>query len=185
VKLSDGASLPADIVIAGIGVVPAVTYLLDSGLVEDGAVHVDARFRTRKEGIFAAGDIAVVPDPRTGKGRRIEHWVEAERQGQHAALSMLGSEEPYGEAPFFWTKQYDVSLKYVGHAKTFDRIAYRGSVEEGTFLAGYFQNGALLAAAGSGMAGEIIVLGKILKAGIGVAPERFEDLKTDLRGLLH
>jgi 3-phenylpropionate/trans-cinnamate dioxygenase ferredoxin reductase subunit len=179
-KLSNGTSLTADLVIAGVGVVPAVNYLEDSNLVENGAVPVDRSLQTKKEGVFAAGDIAVVPDPASGKGRRIEHWVEAERQGQHAAVAMLGEKAPYDEVPFFWTKQYDTSLKYVGSARSWDALVYRGNVESGDFLAGFYEKGRLLAAVGSGRAKDVIRLGEILKEGGTVPQERLQDEGFDL-----
>ena len=184
VKLSNGKSIPADIVIAGIGVVPAVTYLLDSGLVESGAVPVKGTLETKAEGIFAAGDIAIVPDPLSGKTRRIEHWVEAERQGRHAALAMLGAKEPYAEVPFFWTKQYDTALKYVGHAKSFDRVVYRGKVEEDDFIAGYYEKEKIQAAAGCGRSTDIILIGELLKAGKGPSAAQLEDGGVALHDLL-
>ncbi|MFB0546165.1 MAG: FAD-dependent oxidoreductase [Anaerolineae bacterium] len=180
VVLSDESRIATDVVVAGIGIIPAVDYLQNTGLLHNGAVPVDGRLQTKARGIFAAGDIAIVPDRRTGEARRVEHWVVAERQGQHAARAMLGSDAPYDEVPFFWTKQYDASLKYVGFARNYDRIAYRGDVEEGTFLAGYYQNGVLKAAATLGRSREIIALGEILKAGIMISPDQFQDEGTDL-----
>ena len=184
VMLSDGSRLEADVVIAGIGVTPAVGYLDGSGLVADGAVPVDGRLQTTAEGIFAAGDIAAVPDPRTGRPQRIEHWVVAERHGQHAARAMLGSDQAYDEVPFFWSMQYDTSIEYIGHARQYDRIAYRGDVEDGKFLAGYYQDGVLLAAAGMGLAKQVIIVGQLLKAGTNVSFEQFEDDAVDLKQLL-
>ena len=112
--LSDGSRISAQVVIAGIGVVPATGYLQKSGLLIKGAVPVNAKLQTRDPDIFAVGDIALVPDPVTGESRRVEHWVEAERQGQHAALGLTGVEEAYRETPFFWTNQNDISIKYAG-----------------------------------------------------------------------
>ncbi|MFP4055992.1 MAG: FAD-dependent oxidoreductase [Candidatus Brocadiia bacterium] len=180
VVLDDGTRLEADLVVVGIGVSPVVDYLEGTGLVEDGAVPVDGRLQTRAEGVFAAGDIARVPHPRTGEPQRIEHWVVAERQGQHAARAMLGSDAAYDEVPFFWTKQYDASVKYAGHATRPDRIVYRGDVTGGSFLAGYYEQGTLKAAASLGMAKEIILLGEVLKAGRSPSPEELEDPATDL-----
>jgi 3-phenylpropionate/trans-cinnamate dioxygenase ferredoxin reductase subunit len=65
----------------------------------------------------------------TGEARRVEHWVEAERQGRHAALGLAGIEEAYREIPFFWTNQHDVSIKYAGYAGSFDRVVLRGDLE--------------------------------------------------------
>lgn len=188
VVLSNRKKVHTDVVIAGIGVVPAVTCVSDTDLLENNSVVVDSTLKTRDDNIYAAGDIALVPDHITGKGRRIEHWVEAQRQGQHAARAMLGSNEPYREVPFFWTKQYDKVLKYVGYSKGYDRLVYRGNVESGNFLAGYYTKGQgegspleLRAAASMGRSDEIIIVSELLKAGISVPPEVFQDESSDLR----
>ena len=173
--LSDGTALDADLVLGGLGIDPAVDYLRDTDLLNNGAVPVDGCLRTKVPGIFAAGDIAVYPDRRTGEMQRIEHWVVAEAQGQHAARAMLGSEIPYGEIPFFWTRQYDRSIKYLGYASSFDRIAFRGGVEEKSFFAGYFREGRLTAAASLNGGTEFIAVGELLKAGIPPSIEAFED----------
>jgi NADPH-dependent 2,4-dienoyl-CoA reductase/sulfur reductase-like enzyme/nitrite reductase/ring-hydroxylating ferredoxin subunit len=182
VLLDDGTSLEADLVVIGIGIQPAVGFLKDSGLVADGAVPVNERFETSAPGIYAAGDIAVVPDPLGGEPRRVEHWVEAERQGQHAARAMLGSREPYRGVPFFWTRQFGTSLRYIGFARKFDRVAVRGEVAGDAFLAGFYQGGKLKAVAGMGLARELIRAGQILEAGGSVSPEQLENPKFDLAG---
>jgi len=171
VKLADGSAIEADCVVIGVGIRPAVDFLEGSGLVADGAVPVNAQLQTEAPGIFAAGDIALVPDGRTGEPRRVEHWVEAERQGRHAARCLLGGRDPYREVPFFWSKQYGSSLRYVGYAPGFDEVAIRGDVDGDAFVAGYYKAGVLKAAAGVGTARDIIRLGQLLEAGKSVEPE--------------
>jgi NADPH-dependent 2,4-dienoyl-CoA reductase/sulfur reductase-like enzyme/nitrite reductase/ring-hydroxylating ferredoxin subunit len=183
VLLSDESKVPAEIVIAGIGVVPAVTFLEETGLVRNGAVTVNGRLQTDNEDIFAAGDIAVVPDPFTGSGRRIEHWVEAERQGQHAARTMMGLESDYRQVPFFWTKMFDTVIQYVGYSHTPEKIVYRGKVEEGNFLSGYYEKGKLKAVAGVGRPKDIIISSEIIKSGYNVSSQYFQDEGKDLREL--
>lgn len=180
VVLADGEKIPADIVIAGIGVVPAVDFLEKAPLVSNSAVGVNTRLETVVKGIFAAGDIALITDPATGESRRVEHWAEAERQGQHAARSMMGSGAEYREAPFFWTKQYDTALRYVGYARQYDKIVYRGDVESGNFIAGYYNNGTLRAAAGIGRGKEMILLGELLREGTDVPEELLRDENRSL-----
>jgi NADPH-dependent 2,4-dienoyl-CoA reductase/sulfur reductase-like enzyme/nitrite reductase/ring-hydroxylating ferredoxin subunit len=175
VHLSDGTALDADLVIGGLGIDPAVGYLRDTNLVNNGAVSVDGCFQTEAKGIFAAGDIAMFPDRHTGEMQRVEHWVVAEAQGQHAARAMLGSQVPYGEIPFFWTRQYGRSIKYIGYAPSFDQVAFRGDVGEDSFFVGYFREGRLRAAASLGGGNEFIALGELLKAG---APPSFEDFEN-------
>jgi NADPH-dependent 2,4-dienoyl-CoA reductase/sulfur reductase-like enzyme/nitrite reductase/ring-hydroxylating ferredoxin subunit len=175
VYLSDRSSIETDLLICGMGIDPAVDYLKGTNLIHNGAIPVDGCLQTKIPGIFAAGDIAVIPDRRTGEMQRIEHWVVAERQGQHAARAMLGSQVPYGEIPFFWTRQYGHSIKYIGYASSFDQVAFRGDVEDESFFTGYFQEGKLKAAASLEGGNEFIALGQLLEAGIPPSLEVFED----------
>ncbi|MGA2976635.1 MAG: FAD-dependent oxidoreductase [Spirochaetia bacterium] len=179
VILSDGTRLSAGFVVAGVGIRPAVDYLSSTDLVENGAVPVDERMQTRAAGIFAAGDIAALPDEGGGR-RRVEHWVAAERQGQRAALCMLGGDPGPFEVDVFWSRQAGVSVKYAGHAPDFDQIVYRGAVEEGKFLAGYYRGGVLKAAATVGMALELVAVERLLRLGTPLVAARLGDAGFDL-----
>jgi NADPH-dependent 2,4-dienoyl-CoA reductase/sulfur reductase-like enzyme/nitrite reductase/ring-hydroxylating ferredoxin subunit len=116
VTLASGERLPADLVVIGVGVRPAVGLAEAAGLAVDHGVMVDEYLQTSWPGIYAAGDIARWPDPHTGERLRIEHWVVAERQGQTAAANILGRRERFDAAPFFWSQHYDVQINYVGHS---------------------------------------------------------------------
>lgn len=132
VVLDDGARVPAELVVVGVGVRPVVDLAETAGLrVEDGIV-VDAHLQTSVPGIWAAGDVARYPDPGSGELVRVEHWVHAERMGQAAARNILGAQQAFGDAPFFWSQHYDVPIAYVGHARTFDRADVDGSPESGS-----------------------------------------------------
>ena len=181
--LSDGKRLEADFIVYGIGVQPAVEYLGGTDIMQDGAVPVNGQLRTKHADLFAAGDIAAVTDPLSGQSVRIEHWVVAERQGQHAARAMLGSNAPYSEAPFFWTRQTGVSVKYVGFARRWDEIAYRGDVEKGKFLAGYYSDGTLIAASAMGMPNEITAVKLLIEKKKTLPPAKLADGSVDLIAL--
>src|SRR5262249_40163073 len=100
VLLSNGAKLPCDLVVAGIGVKPRVALAENAGIKVDNGVVVDELLRTSAASVWAAGDVARLPDFRTGDAMRIEHFVVAERQGQAAARAMLGKGTPYRDVPF-------------------------------------------------------------------------------------
>ena len=146
VILDDGAELPADLVVVGIGVRPRTGLAEAAGLNVDDGVVVDDRLRTSDARIWAAGDIANYPRP-DGSRARVEHWVHAERQGQAAARNILGHDLPFIQPPFFWSQHYDVPINVTGFLDGWEEFAVVGDPAERDVLVAYRGKGLIRAVA--------------------------------------
>lgn len=140
VALADGTHVAADVVLVAVGAVPNLDLPRAAGLRLDpanGGVVVSRTLRTTAPGVFAAGDIASVPNGRYGHGIRVEHWATALHQGPHAGRAILGSDEPYDRLPYFFTDQYDVGMEYLGYVTAPDagELVVSGSVADREFVA--------------------------------------------------
>jgi NADPH-dependent 2,4-dienoyl-CoA reductase/sulfur reductase-like enzyme/nitrite reductase/ring-hydroxylating ferredoxin subunit len=138
-ELDDGSRLEADFVVLGVGVRPRTELAEAAGLVvapadEGGGVVVNSRLETSAAGIYAAGDVARYPDRYSGKPVRIEHWVHAERQGQHVARVLMGQADLYADLPFFWSAHFDTGLLYLGRAEKPSTADCAGSIDKQSFV---------------------------------------------------
>ncbi|UUU20444.1 NAD(P)/FAD-dependent oxidoreductase [Streptomyces sp. DSM 40750] len=130
VLLEDGRSIPADIVVVGVGARPCVEWLEGSGVALDDGVKCGADGRTSLAGVVAVGDCASWYDPRAGHHRRVEHWTGAQERPAAAVATLLagGAVEPgVPRPPYFWSDQYGVKIQFAGHAAGADSV----TVEEG------------------------------------------------------
>ena len=141
VTLAGGERVAADFVLVGIGVRPRTDVAALAGASVDWGVLVDQHLETSQPGIYAAGDIAAYPDPFSGEPIRVEHWTVAERQGEVAAANMLGEPQVFDSAPFFWTEQFGLTIRYVGRASGWDAVTLEGSFEDRSLIARYFADG--------------------------------------------
>jgi 3-phenylpropionate/trans-cinnamate dioxygenase ferredoxin reductase subunit len=109
----DGESLPADLVIIGVGVIPNTEWLAESGLLSDGALWVDANCRSHDPHIYGAGDVTTQLRA-NGLSMRLESVQNAVHQGKTAAAAILGQDPPPDAVPWFWSEQYDIKLQIAG-----------------------------------------------------------------------
>jgi apoptosis-inducing factor 3 len=145
VELESGERLPAEVVIVGTGVRPATDFLKGVALADDGGIPVDSSMQAAP-GLYAAGDIAQFPLPRSDKTLRIEHWRVAQQHARVAALNMAGGNEHYTGVPYFWTYHFGKRFEYLGHASEHDDVVIDGDLDTQAFIA-YLMKDGLVAAA--------------------------------------
>lgn len=174
VTLDGGISVPADLILVGIGAVPETALAEAAGLAIDNGVAVDDRLTTSDPAIFAAGDCAAFLHPGYGRRIRLESWRSAQEQGALAARNMLGADEPVSAVPWFWSDQYDLTLQIAGLADG-AITTVRRPVGEGFVLFHLGPDGRLLAASGVGpgnaVAKDIRLAEMMIARGIHPDPE--------------
>ncbi|SOD89632.1 NAD(P)/FAD-dependent oxidoreductase [Streptomyces sp. Ag109_G2-15] len=145
VLLEDGRSIPADIVVVGVGARPCVEWLEGSGVLLDNGVKCGADGRTSLAGVVAVGDCANWYDPRAGAHRRVEHWTGARERPDAAVATLLagGAVEPgVPRPPYFWSDQYGVKIQFAGHAAGADSVTIEaGAADDRDVLAVYRRAG--------------------------------------------
>lgn len=182
--------VPCDLAVIGVGVEPEVRVAETAGVAIDDGVLVDERCRTSVPHVYAAGDVARHQHPLFGRVR-VEHYNNAEKQGRHAARSMLGETAPYDYVHSFWSDQYDHTVEYVGFASRWDRFVMRGSVADRRFLGFYLLQGTLRAAVGLDRGGdpelepdsELAACAAMIGARATPSPDVLADERVELRSL--
>ncbi|AJP70672.1 NAD(P)/FAD-dependent oxidoreductase [Sphingomonas hengshuiensis] len=146
VRLSDGEVLRADMVIVGIGIVPAVEPLLAAGAEGGNGVAVDGQCRTSLPDIFAIGDCALHANRFAGGASiRVESVQNANDQAAVAAKAILGQPVAYEAVPWFWSNQYDIKLQTVGLSIGYDLAVVRGDTASRSFTVAYLKQGRVIA----------------------------------------
>ncbi|MEO6606311.1 MAG: FAD-dependent oxidoreductase [Aeromicrobium sp.] len=172
----DNTSIPADIVIVGIGVSPNDELAREAGLDVDNGIQVDEHLRTSDPHVFAAGDVANAYNSALRESVRVEHWDNAIRQGQLAARSMLGQDVDYDWQPYFFTDQFDVGMEYVGRGSAADDVVIRGDRDSGEFIAFWLRDGVVTA----GMNVNVWDVNEDIRALIGSTVDRARIADTSL-----
>jgi 3-phenylpropionate/trans-cinnamate dioxygenase ferredoxin reductase subunit len=147
VTCSDGAVLPADLVLVAVGLVPNVELAQAAGLAMGNGVQIDELGRTSDPDIFAAGDCTEFPLPCAGGTRhRLESVPNAMEQARVVASALTGAPKPYDLIPWFWSDQYALKLQSVGLSQSHDEVAIRPPSKPDGFVAFYLKEGRMIAA---------------------------------------
>ncbi|MFP6850475.1 MAG: FAD-dependent oxidoreductase [Pseudomonas sp.] len=184
VVLGDGSSLPVDVMIVGIGLVPATELAGTAGLVVDNGILVDAFMRTSDPDVLAVGDCACYPSTLYGRNLRIESVPNALEQARTAAATICGQERPHDAVPWFWSDQYDLKLQMVGLSQGYDTVVVRGDPAQRSFVAFYLREGHLIAVDAVNRPQEFMMSKRLVAQSVSVDPELLSDESIPLKSLL-
>ena len=184
VKLADGEVIPADAVIVGIGIVPAVAPLLAAGAAGGNGVDVDEYCRTSLADIYAVGDCAAFAcDYAGGAVMRVESVQNANDQAACVAKAICGDEKPYRAFPWFWSNQYDLKLQTAGLNVGYDQTVTRGDPASRSFAICYLKDGKLLAMDCVNSIKDYVQGRKLIEAGLSPSPAQLADTSVALKDL--
>ena len=182
VRLGDGTLLPAEMVIVGIGIVPAAEALLAAGADGGNGVYVDAYCRTSLPDVYAIGDLAAHENRYAGGARvRLESVQNANDQATVAVRSILGDPAPYDAVPWFWSNQFDLKLQTVGLSTGHDQVVVRGDPATRSFSAVYLKNGAVIALDCVNAVKDYVQGKALVQRGAAVAKDRLADARAQLK----
>ncbi|WP_186063759.1 NAD(P)/FAD-dependent oxidoreductase [Burkholderia gladioli] len=182
VELADGRSIAADLVIAGIGIVPTAQLLLDAGAQGGNGVDVDSQCRTTLPDVYAIGDCARRAHPLVaGAALRIESVPSALEHAQIVAASITGKPLPKPGVPWFWSTQYDLRIQMAGIPDGYDEVAVRGELAARSFLVLYLRGGRLIALDAVNATKDYVQGRALLAADVTLTREQLEDLSVPLQ----
>ncbi|MFJ5231923.1 NAD(P)/FAD-dependent oxidoreductase [Kitasatospora sp. NPDC088391] len=185
VRLGDGTTVPADVLLVGVGVGPNTALAERAGLAVDNGVRTDQHLATSHPDIYAAGDVANAFHPLFGRPVRVEHWANALNQPAVAAAAMLGKDAVYDRVPYFFTDQYDLGMEYTGWVEPggYDRVVFRGDVPGREFIAFWLAGGRVLAGMNVNVWDVTDPIRALVRSGRPVDPERLADPAVPLAEL--
>jgi 3-phenylpropionate/trans-cinnamate dioxygenase ferredoxin reductase subunit len=184
VGLTDGAELPADLVIAGIGIAPDVALAEQCGLRVENGVVTDRQCRTADPNIFAIGDCAARPmahfNDRVCRLESVHNAVE----GAKIVAAFLAGKTHAEEAPWFWSDQYDLKLQIAGLFQGYDRLVFRGVMADRSFAAFYYKEDRLIAVDAVNRPSEYLGAKMLIQSGRTLAPRVIADTSRPMKELV-
>lgn len=185
VRMVDGSILPAQMVIVGIGIIPAVAPLLEAGAKGANGVEVDGQCRTSLADIYAIGDCALHENRYAGGAEiRLESVQNANDQAKVAARTIMGIEDHYDAVPWFWSNQYDLRLQTVGLSSGYDQVVVRGDPADRAFTVLYLREGRVIALDCVNMVKDYVQGKALVVNGAVIDPARLADAAVPLKELV-
>ena len=186
VRLDSGEEVACDMVVVGIGIVPAVAPLIAAGAAGSNGVDVDFCCRTTLDDIYAIGDCAAhANDFADGAVIRLESVQNAHDMANTVAKAIMGEKEPYHALPWFWSNQYDLKLQTAGLNLGFDETVLRGDPAERKFTVIYLKAGKPIAFDCVGTMKDYVQARKLLESGVGkIDPALLADPDVALKDLI-
>ena len=185
VTLANGETIPAEMVVVGIGIVPAVGPLIAAGAAGGNGVDVDETCRTMLDDIYAVGDCAAhASDYAGGAVIRLESVQNAHDMAATVAKAICGEAEPYFALPWFWSNQYDLKLQTAGLSLGHDTTVLRGDPANRSFSVIYLKDGRVIALDCVNAMKDYVQGRKLIEAKAQIAPEMLADTGTPLKEML-
>ncbi|MDB5622152.1 MAG: NAD(FAD)-dependent dehydrogenase [Devosia sp.] len=180
VRLANGDSYVADLVIVGIGGTPDCQLAEAAGITCDNGICVDAEGRTSAPSVYAAGDVCRQFSLALGRTIRLESWQNAQNQAIAVGKHIAGMPEPYRDLPWFWTDQYDDNFQIIGAPERWDRVIWRGSPNDEKWTAIYLDAGRIVAGNTLNNARDIRPLRQMILDRVVVDPAILQDTQMPL-----
>ena len=174
----------ADLIVAGIGVVPNDELAREAGLAVSNGIAVNERLETSNARIFAIGDCAEYPNPYAGARVRLESVQNAIDQAACVAKTITGKPAAYNAAPWFWSDQFDIHLQMAGLAPDYDQTMTRGDPASGKFSVFYFRDGLLKSVDSINRAAEHLTARKLIASHAVVSQEQAADESFELKSAI-
>jgi len=183
VRCADGFTVPADICLIGIGIIPNFDIAEAAGIKCSDGIVVNEFCQTSDPDVYAIGDCTRHPNPILGRHLRLESVHNAIEQGKTAAAAICGEQVAYAQVPWFWSDQYNVKLQIVGLTEGFEQCVIRGNPDERSFAAFYLEGGKLLAVDAVNSPREFMLGKKLITAGASFDPHELADMSRDFKEL--
>ena len=179
-----GETVPADVVVIGIGIVPDESLAASAGIPCDDGIVVDERCATAADHVYAVGDCTRHPNPILERTLRLESVQNALEQARTAATNIAGTPAKYEQVPWFWSDQFDLKLQMVGMSQGYDTIVQRGSMDADDFAMFYLKEGVLIAVDAVNRPREFMACRKLVPQRPSIDPVKLADESIPMKEMV-